>query len=105
MELKFYLNKFLKVDNIEGYTLETLDELRKAYDKFLEKSGCDPDFPMLTLGNNSAGGGKGDKTTLKMEKGNNVYNFQKDGETLEETKSRLSLGYGDFDGDNFTLRK
>ena len=50
MDLKFYLNKFLKVDNIEQYTLDQLDELRKSYDRFIEKSGFDPDFPMLSLG-------------------------------------------------------
>ena len=51
MELKFYLNKFLKVDNIEGYTLKTLDVLRKTYESFLESSeGTDPDFPMVDFG-------------------------------------------------------
>ena len=103
MELKFYLNKFLKVDNIEGYTLETLEELRKAYDKFLDKSGFDPDFPMLSLGNDGDGK-KGE--TIKVGKGNNVYNLQKEGETIEETKSRLSLGYSDStESGDFTLHK
>lgn len=105
MELKFYLNKFLKVDNIEGYTLATLDELRKAYDKFIDKSGFDPDFPMLSLGN----GGDGKKgETIKVGKDNNIYNLQKEGETIEETKSRLSLGYSEFPGDgggDFSLHK
>lgn len=51
MELKFYLNKFLKVDNIEGYTLKTLEILRKTYENFLESSeGTDPDFPMVDFG-------------------------------------------------------
>lgn len=105
MELKFYLNKFLKVDNIEGYTLATLDELRKAYDKFLDKSGFDPDFPMLSLGNDGGDGKKGE--TIKVGKGNNVYNLQKEGETIEETKSRLSLGYSDSSEEDggFTLHK
>lgn len=56
MELKFFLNKFLRVDNIEGYTLSTLEELRKVHDKFLDESeGNDPDFP----GINFRGGGNG----------------------------------------------
>lgn len=51
MNLKFYLNKFLKVDNIEGYTLGVLNELKSAYDEFLEASeGSDPDFPMVDFG-------------------------------------------------------
>ena len=104
MELKFYLNKFLKVDNIEGYTLATLDELRKAYDKFLDKSGFDPDFPMLSLGNGGENGKKGE--TIKVGKNNNVYNLRKDGESIEETKSRLSLGYSDpTESEDFTLHK
>ena len=37
MQLKFYLNKFLKVDNIEQYTLEALKKLEEIYDEF--KSG------------------------------------------------------------------
>lgn len=101
MELKFYLNKFLKVDNIEGYTLETLDELRKAYDRFIEKSGFDPDFPMLALGSGVEGPG-GEK--VKLGKDNNIYNYQREGETIEETKSRISLGYDD-DIDGLQLRK
>ena len=51
MDLKLYLNKFLKVDNIEYYTLESLYSLRKCYDNFIEKSkGKDPDFPMMNFG-------------------------------------------------------
>ena len=52
MDLKLYLNKFLKVDNIELYTLDTLFSLRECYDKFVEKSkGKDPDFPLMDFGN------------------------------------------------------
>lgn len=59
MDLKFYLNKFVKVDNIEHYTLKTLGELRKRYEIFLERSeGIDPDFPMMVFG---AAAGKGEK--------------------------------------------
>ena len=51
MDLKFYLNKFLKVDNIENYTLKTLFKLRECYEEFLDKSeGTDPDFPMVNFG-------------------------------------------------------
>lgn len=52
MGLKLYLNKFLKVDNIESYTLSELIALKKEYEKVLEESeGTDPDFPMFTFGN------------------------------------------------------
>lgn len=51
MDLKFYLNKFLKVDNIEKYTLKTLITLRSRYEDFLEQSeGNDPDFPAINFG-------------------------------------------------------
>lgn len=50
MSLKFYLNKLLKVDNIENYTLNALKELQECYDQFIEKSeGSDPDFPFITF--------------------------------------------------------
>lgn len=49
MDLKFYLNKILKVDNIENYTLKTLISLRTRYEEFLDKTeGVDPDFPMIS---------------------------------------------------------
>lgn len=51
MELKLYLNKFLKVDNIEMYALESLYELRETYTKFIDSfGGKDPDFPMMNFG-------------------------------------------------------
>lgn len=51
MDLKFYLNKFLKVDRVEEYTLKTLIKLREVYEDFLQQSdGIDPDFPMLNFG-------------------------------------------------------
>lgn len=57
MDLKFYLNKFIKVDGIEHYTLRCLKELQKRYEDYLEKTeGSDPDFPMMTFG-----GSKGSK--------------------------------------------
>ena len=56
MDLKFYLNKFLKVDNIEYYTLDTLKKLRSVYDKYVENSeGIDPDFPNMVIGDHSKG--------------------------------------------------
>ena len=59
MDLKFYLNKFVKVDNIEGYTLKTIKELQKCYENYLEKTdGTDPDFPMITFGGKNGGGKK-----------------------------------------------
>ena len=55
MGLKLYLNKFLKVDNIESYTFSELMTLKKEYEKVLEESeGVDPDFPTYVFG----GGGK-----------------------------------------------
>jgi hypothetical protein len=56
MGLKFYLNKYAKVDNIENYNLSTLKILQGEYTRFLEESdGVDPDFPMFNFG-----GGKGE---------------------------------------------
>lgn len=49
MSLKFYLNKILKCDNIESYSLKALEELKKSYDEFIKKTGADPDFPNLPL--------------------------------------------------------
>ena len=64
MGLKFYLNKYAKVDNIENYSLKALKILRDEYVKFLEDSeGIDPDFPMFTFGGN---GGKGE-TKIKVQ--------------------------------------
>lgn len=61
MGLKFYLNKILKIDNIEGYTLKTLNQLKSCYDEFIEKSeGIDPEYPGYVFGN-----GKGIKIKLK----------------------------------------
>ena len=65
MEIKFFLNKLVKIDNIEEYTLSALDELQKVYDKFLEKSeGVDPDYPLLKIG------GKSEDNIIKTKKNN-----------------------------------
>lgn len=73
MDLKFYFNKFLKADNIEGYTLKALMELKKVYEDFKEKTeGLDPDFPEITFG---------DKGT-KISRGTNITKFlEEDGST------------------------
>ena len=64
MQLKFYLNKFLKVDNIENYTLGALKKLEDTYEEFKEKTdGIDPDFPGISFKT------KGTKITV----GTNVY--------------------------------
>lgn len=64
MQLKFYLNKFLKVDNIEHYTLGALKKLEDTYEEFKQKTdGIDPDFPSITFKT------KGTKITV----GSNVY--------------------------------
>lgn len=79
MDLKFYLNKFLKVDNVENYTLKALYQLRDTYDAFLENSGgSDPDFPMIDFGNKGGkikgtnkvqaeGGGESDSSEARSE--------------------------------------
>ena len=88
MELKFYLNKFLKVDNIEGYTLHALQELKKVYDKFTDKTeGFDPDFPMMSIGDKKNKG-----KTIATGK-NNVYQTNKE----DESDNNIDpLDEGDF---------
>lgn len=62
----------MKVDNIENYTLGTLNQLKDAYDQFLEESeGYDPDFPMSGLGGKK---GKDGMKTIKVS-GTNVYSL------------------------------
>jgi hypothetical protein len=73
MAQKFYLNKILKIDNIEYYSLESLNQIKKSYDKFLEDSGgTDPDFPTLNLGAEG-----------KRVKGTNVYSIFGDDENFK----------------------
>ena len=84
MELKFYLNKFLKADNIENYTLKSLQQLKSNYEKFLEDTeGVDPDFPLINFGN------KGKKI-----EGKNIYSALKDNESLEDFKLNKMKGLG-----------
>ena len=60
MGLKFYLNKYVKADNIENYSLSSLKVLQEEYLKFLEESGgIDPDYPLFNFG------GKNNETKIK----------------------------------------
>jgi hypothetical protein len=69
MYLKLFLNKVVKVDNIENYSLDSLIKLQDEYENFLEKSeGYDPDFPMIGLGVNNKKG----KKSMKV-KGTNAF--------------------------------
>ena len=80
MGLKLYLNKFLKVDNIESYTFSELIALKKEYEKVLEESeGIDPDFPTYVFG----GGGK------KIA-GTNIHTLTKPATENEEEESVYS---------------
>jgi len=91
MDLKFYLNKFVKADNIEGYTLSTLNQLRKIHDEFLDSSeGIDPDFPGLTLGDH--GGGE------KISKGTNAY-------SIFGGEENIPKDYKGITGDRLILEK
>ena len=77
MGLKLYLNKFLKVDNIEQYSFPELMELKKEYEKILEESeGVDPDFPSYIFGGQGKkiGGTNVHTITRSMEDENSVYN-------------------------------
>lgn len=79
MDLKFYLNKFLKADNIEYYTLDSLYKLKQSYDQFIEKTnGSDPDFPLINF-----------NTKGKKIKGTNVYNLLGDDEDFKGLDSGL----------------
>lgn len=73
MDLKFYLNKFVKVDNIEGYSLKALTEIKKLYEEYLDKTdGSDPDFPMITFGGEK--GKRGKKVKGRNAASENVEN-------------------------------
>jgi len=73
MHLKLYLNKYLKADNIELYSLSYLIDLRKEYENFLDLTGgYDPDFPNVNIGDRKDG---------QKIKGTNKVQFEKE---LEE---------------------
>lgn len=89
MDLKFYLNKFAKVDNIENYTYRNLLMLKDTYEKFLEKSeGKDPDFPLLDFS-----GGKG-KVIVSKKGRNNVYSMFEDENDIPEDFTRMNFDIG-----------
>lgn len=80
MELKFYLNKFCKVDNIENYTLNSLMTIREKYSEFLDSSeGYDPDFPMSNFGD----GKKGKKVA-----GTNIHQIEETTEEIPTNKQK-----------------
>lgn len=89
MDLKFYLNKFLKVDNIEPYTLSTVLEIKKRYEKFIEKSeGHDPDFPWSNFGDQKTKGKKvgGSNIHTVGDKDLDYYDPQYDAKTKPRPK-------------------
>ena len=92
MGLKLYLNKFLKIDNIENYSFSELVMIKKEYEKFLENSeGIDPDFPMYIFG------GKGKKIG-----GTNVHTLTK--QTEEENENTV-YGSSIVDARNTTVEE
>ena len=64
---------------------------------------------MLSFGAEEEKKSNGGRDRLKFEKNKNIYTHQRDGESIEQTKSRLSLGDGfsnlPEDLGNLTLRK
>lgn len=77
MDLKFYLNKFAKIDNIENYTFKNVLKMKEAYDRFLDTSeGKDPDFPLLDMG--------GKKKGKTISKGKNIYSMFDEGEVPDD---------------------
>lgn len=69
MHLKLYLNKYLKTDNIEFYSLNYLIDLRKEYENFLDLTGgYDPDFPNINIGDRSEGQKIKGKNKIQLEK-------------------------------------
>ena len=95
MGLKLYLNKFLKVDNIESYTFSELVTLKKEYERVLEDSeGVDPDFPTYVFG----GGGK------KIA-GTNVHTLTKPTTDNEEEESIYSSDKSVVNARNSTVEE
>ena len=88
MEIKFFLNKFIKINNIEDYTLASIDEMRDAYDRFLEKTeGIDPDYPYLRLG-------QGEKGKVLGTRGTNIYSVIGEGESKEDVYDIIRNNHG-----------
>ena len=96
MGLKLYLNKFLKVDNIESYTFSELITLKKEYEKVLEESeGVDPDFPTYVFG-----------STGKKIAGTHIHTLTKP-DTEEEKEESIYSGSGNstVDARNSTVEE
>ena len=92
MGLKLYLNKFLKIDNIEQYSYPELITIKKEYSKLLEESeGIDPDFPSYVFG----GGGK------KIG-GTNIHTLTKE---VEDDDSPYSNNSSTVDARNTTVEE
>lgn len=62
MKLKLNLNKLCKLDNIEDYSMDTIHEMQKAYQDYLDESeGVDieyPEFKFKTAGRESVRKGR-----------------------------------------------
>jgi len=83
MELKFYLNKFAKLDNIEYYSFNTILSMKKLYEEYLnDTEGLDPDFPTLNFG------GKGKKISI----GTNIYSLFDDENDIPEDYKGINEG-------------
>ena len=96
MGLKLYLNKFLKVDNIESYTFSELIALKKEYEKVLENSeGVDPDFPTYIFG-----GANGKKIA-----GTNIHTLTKPTTDNEEEESIYSSDKSVVNARNSTVEE
>jgi hypothetical protein len=96
MHLKLYLNKYLKADNIELYSLRYLIDLKQEYDNFLDLTGgYDPDFPNINIGDRQGG---------QKIKGTNKFQFEKEFENQGENDFPDSLGGIDYDISSNTQR-
>lgn len=74
MDLKFYLNKFCKADNIECYYLDALINLRDTYENYLKNTdGLDPDFPGINFG------GKGETININGDGNSGKENASESG--------------------------
>lgn len=79
MHLKFYLNKYVKADGLENYSLNCLMTLRKEYETFLDLTGgYDPDFPNINIGGRNGEKKIAGKNKLQAEQEFNEYNGGED---------------------------
>lgn len=50
MKIKFNLNKYCKLDNIENYSMDTIRTMQEVYEEYLKDTdGVDIDFPGFTF--------------------------------------------------------